>query len=204
MIDVGIDSHIYQYDGHRLTKWSAGTFERDVLSCPHTYAQFLNSQNASGKDTHSEQQIEIGLWCSDPMPNRFFKRASGTGEPGYWEELYAVNLRDLKRDVDRRRSKQAAIRCEEDAFAYMDASDFRNGPVSSSYRKKKRYRRRQWRTVQHSGAYLKEWTRYKEDSPYGIKGKKTLCYHPIFDYGEATRTVSRSWKDQSKKRKQYL
>lgn len=201
------DTHIYLLNEYgQLLNWTKEAFEREVLAEEGTYTHYLRGQDASGSDIARTTYDEYGSYRDNPKRFRFYKRVSGVGEPQYWEELYSVNIRDLKRDYDRGGAGKDQEGDAANLYVYMAHPDFRNGPVAFNHgsHKKKNRRKKSMRHVKHSRQALNEWVRYPEDRDVCAVTIRKVKEHSVFDWDCPNRNNSRSWKDQSKKKKQWL
>lgn len=136
----------------------------------------------------------------------FYKRFAGNpDDDAYTNELEQVSLTALRQDT----SYAASVKAQHsDEYAYMNHPDFRNGPISRhrTHAKSKQAHQRNRHIKHHS--YLKERS-YQNDpdtTPWRKKnrnGKRQFAeiYADFGDYGGGK--ISRSWKDQNKRPRQY-
>lgn len=185
--------YLYNWNTERLeAKWDKEYFGKNILDNSHYYEYYLNKQNASGDD------VTTYHWYDGTK--RIFKREYSFCRYVNELEFDILNIKDLKLDWDR---KKKVVQSETvDEYDYMNDKNFRNGPLKGCNhygRIKKTYR-----TVKHSRMLMNELSRYKEDKPYiSSKSKSKLMSYSVMDWDAIYRKNNRSWKDQSKKRKQY-
>lgn len=200
MIKIEQDENIYLYNNYSeriVQKWSHEEFVRLVLENEDVYEAYLSEQNLTLNDTYV-----IHGWEGY---RREILRASSFAMHISKDWYRICDIRNLKADWERNR-KIVNEKPQVDEFSYMDHANFRNGPLKKGYRYKDRYCEK--RSFKHTRVILNEIARYDEDRAAGckLKSRKKLNEYPALDWDwyPRSRRNSRSWKDQSKKKKQWM
>lgn len=208
MKNVYQDDFIYLYDWHSERMQSKSTLAvvgATVLDDADTYHYYLERQNLTSKDTDGPDYMSRSI-------NRIFPNNEPLNEEGTikrysfcrklkGDEFIILNIKDLKQTWDSQKKEQAEPIEEYD---YMLEKGFRSHPVKGCGvgRKSPYYRR-----IKHMRMVLNELSLSSEHRLYGenYSNKRRIDEDMLdWDWYGHSRTVSNSWKDQSKKQRQWL
>lgn len=190
---------IYLYDwyhGRFVCKYTWESFGETILNNDYQYAYYLEHQNASGDDMYSFVYDEF----VSSLRQKQFSFCRYDKDDNY----IIVNIKDLLNDW-KRENRAPIDDCKStDDEAYLSNPDFRKGPVKGlpCY-----YRTRVTKTirrVKHTRMILNELSRIPDDNEWGCySSRQDLMSYACMDWDYTYRMTNRSWKDQTKKKRQW-
>lgn len=185
--------------GYINQRWTWEKFGNTVLESEYYYHYYLDKQNVTTQDTRVLYSWQ-GVKDVSIRPFTFLRRLKG-------DEYACLDIRHLKHQWQQEKHADPK---KDEVVHYWERADFRNGPVSrvNNRRAKSKQAVRLYGRIKHH-PYLKELALENDEYAFtyqkGQRKAKLNAQDIYVDWGYyRNKKTSRSWKDQSRKKRQWM